>query len=103
MGGCVCTEANPSKDKNLEEQEKKESISLIQKQKGARKYDKKNNKVVIVGAGPAGIHMCSLLVKSGWNVSNITILEKTDRPCGKSYSVDDPDIFDSYKPVHELG
>ena len=47
--------------------------------------------VCIIGAGPAGIHMASLLIKMGYTPQQIVILEKTNRPCGKSLSIPDPD------------
>eukprot|EP00471_Norrisiella_sphaerica_P003667 CAMPEP_0184489040 /NCGR_PEP_ID=MMETSP0113_2-20130426/14241_1 /TAXON_ID=91329 /ORGANISM="Norrisiella sphaerica, Strain BC52" /LENGTH=528 /DNA_ID=CAMNT_0026872227 /DNA_START=8 /DNA_END=1594 /DNA_ORIENTATION=+ len=50
---------------------------------------KKSDRVVIVGAGPAGIHMASLLSKLGYN--SIKLLEKTDRHGGKSYTYMDED------------
>eukprot|EP01084_Bolivina_argentea_P073697 133722_1 len=66
---------------------------------------KQNSKVVIIGGGPAGIHMCSLLHKSGWNGNNITILEKSNRIGGKAYSVQDKGNGhnDDIGVVHEMG
>jgi len=49
----------------------------------------KNEKVVIIGAGPSGIHMSALLKESGF--SDVTILEKTDRVGGKSLTLYDDD------------
>ncbi|KAI0559202.1 Amine oxidase [Gracilaria domingensis] len=43
-----------------------------------------NDKIAIVGAGPAGLHMAYLLVEAGF--TNITILESTERAAGKSYT-----------------
>ena len=44
-----------------------------------------NNKIGIVGAGPAGIHMALLLKQKGFK--NIEILESSDRIGGKSYTI----------------
>lgn len=44
----------------------------------------KDHRVAVVGAGPAGIHMASLLKKYGY--SNVTVLERSDRIGGKSYT-----------------
>eukprot|EP00484_Ammonia_sp_Unknown_P030914 CAMPEP_0197024874 /NCGR_PEP_ID=MMETSP1384-20130603/5347_1 /TAXON_ID=29189 /ORGANISM="Ammonia sp." /LENGTH=645 /DNA_ID=CAMNT_0042453331 /DNA_START=24 /DNA_END=1957 /DNA_ORIENTATION=+ len=68
-------------------------------------------KVAIIGAGPAGIHMAALLIKQGYTADQIVILEKTNRACGKSYTLADPDNTDSKSSndyegqeiVHELG
>jgi len=46
---------------------------------------KKHHKIAVIGAGPAGIHMASLLKKRGYD--NVTILEKTNRIGGKSYTI----------------
>ena len=46
---------------------------------------KPRERVCIVGAGPAGIHMSLSLKKKGF--SNVTIFEKTGRVGGKSYDV----------------
>jgi hypothetical protein len=45
----------------------------------------KRHRIAVIGAGPAGIHMASLLKKRGY--TNVTILEKTNRIGGKSYTV----------------
>jgi thioredoxin reductase len=45
----------------------------------------KDSTVAIIGAGPAGVHMASLLKKAG--VANVKLLEKTARLGGKSYTV----------------
>lgn len=42
-------------------------------------------RIVVVGAGPSGLHMAFMLKKKGYR--NITILEKTDRVGGKSYTL----------------
>ena len=60
--------------------------------------DNPEQKYVIVGAGPAGIHMASILAKKG--CKNITILEKSDRIGGKACTVTDNDIDGV---VHEFG
>lgn len=53
------------------------------------------DKIGIVGAGPAGIHMALLLKRKGFK--NIEILEKTSRIGGKSQSI-------SYRgAIHEMG
>ena len=48
----------------------------------------KNAKIVIVGAGPAGLSMAWFLSKNGFH--NVTVLEKLGRVCGlcKSLTVD---------------
>eukprot|EP00924_Labyrinthula_sp_SR-Ha-C_P003467 augustus_masked-scaffold_15-processed-gene-10.66-mRNA-1 protein AED:0.35 eAED:0.57 QI:0/-1/0/1/-1/1/1/0/1160 len=48
-----------------------------------------NSKVLVVGAGPSGLHMAHLLISKGLPVENITILEKTDRYGGKTLSIED--------------
>lgn len=54
-----------------------------------------NDRIAIVGAGPAGIHMAYLLKKKGFN--SIVVLEKTNRVGGKSNTV-------KYRNVlHEMG
>mmetsp|Transcript_82512 Transcript_82512/g.163871 ORF Transcript_82512/g.163871 Transcript_82512/m.163871 type:complete len:639 (-) Transcript_82512:59-1975(-) len=45
----------------------------------------KGKKIVIIGAGPAGIHMASRLKHLGYN--SVTVLEKTDRVGGKSFTL----------------
>lgn len=64
-------------------------------QKGSVFADK-SKKIIIIGAGPAGIHMASLLTKAGFK--NITLLEKSNRICGKSKT-----FIDKYSIPHELG
>ena len=54
-----------------------------------------NDKIAIVGAGPAGIHMAYLLKKKGFQ--NINVYEKSDRIGGKSLTVTHRDTF------HEMG
>lgn len=57
-----------------------------------------HDKIVFVGAGPSSLHMAHLLHKRGF--SNITILEKSDRYGGKTYTVPHskhPDV------QHEMG
>ena len=49
----------------------------------------KNSRIIIIGAGPAGVHMSSLLAKKGY--TNITILEKSNRIGGKSWTLTDKD------------
>ena len=44
-----------------------------------------NDRIGIVGAGPAGIHMAYLLKKKGFN--NVVVLEKSKPIGGKSYKV----------------
>ena len=43
------------------------------------------DRVCIIGAGPAGLHMATLLKKL--NYANITIFEKTNRVGGMSFDV----------------
>ena len=45
-----------------------------------------NDRICVVGAGPAGIHMALSLKKKGYK--NITIFEKTDRVGGKCFDID---------------
>ena len=54
-----------------------------------------NDRIGIVGAGPAGIHMAYLLKKKGFN--NVVVLEGSERIGGKSLSVKYRDV------VHEMG
>ncbi len=44
----------------------------------------KHHNIAVIGAGPAGIHMASLLKKRGY--THVTVLEKTDRVGGKSFT-----------------
>ena len=53
------------------------------------------DKIAIVGAGPAGIHMAYLLKKKGFQ--NVGVYEKTDRIGGKSLTVEHRNTF------HEMG
>eukprot|EP01083_Nonionella_stella_P112309 330231_1 len=58
----------------------------------ARKVSKiPNRKICIIGAGPAGIHMASLLIKMGYSSDQIVLLEKDNRCCGKSMTRRDTD------------
>lgn len=50
----------------------------------AGKYVDINQRIAVVGAGPAGLHIARELQKRGF--TNITILEMTDRVGGKSYT-----------------
>jgi len=59
---------------------------------------KKGDKVLIVGAGPSGLHMAHLLTSKGY--TDITILEKTDRYGGKTVTIKDQVAPET---VHELG
>eukprot|EP01084_Bolivina_argentea_P133978 236406_1 len=103
--GIGATSCCTGDDNSGERERNLAKMHSAQKSKQEKERERKNAKVVIVGAGPAGIHMCSLLVKAGWDVNNITILEKTDRTAGKSYTVPDSgdgnDIPDEI--VHEMG
>lgn len=56
----------------------------------------KDDNICVIGAGPAGIHMSSLLVKHGYK--KITILEISDRIGGKSFTIRDKDDV-----PHEMG
>eukprot|EP01084_Bolivina_argentea_P062231 113783_1 len=76
-------------------------------------------KICIIGAGPAGIHMASLLIKIGYKSSQIILFEKTNRCCGKSMTIPDPqnckytlnekpnissvNNYCGYNIVHEMG
>jgi hypothetical protein len=51
----------------------------------------KNSPIAIIGSGPSGIHMASLLKKEGYQ--NITIFEKNDRIGGKTYSIESNGIY----------
>ena len=57
------------------------------------KGPKQNDKICIIGGGPAGIHMALSLKRKGY--PGITIFEKTNRVGGKSY---DSDIDGIYRP-----
>ena len=56
----------------------------------------KNAKIVVVGAGAAGINMSVRLKENGY--TNVTILEKTNRVGGKSFT-----IWDEFKTPHDMG
>lgn len=69
--------------------------------------ENKSSRIVIIGAGPAGIHMASLLKKQGF--TDVTILERNDKftqsddqtwnERGKSVTIKDKE----YNCVHEMG
>ncbi len=54
---------------------------------------KPKDKIAIVGAGPAGLHMAYLLKEGRFKkrFKKITIFEKSDRPAGKSYTLEKDD------------
>ena len=54
-----------------------------------------NDKIGIVGAGPAGIHMALLLKQKGFK--SVEVLESSDRIGGKSYTIIHRDV------PHEMG
>ena len=59
---------------------------------GPKSYD---DKIGIVGAGPAGIHMALLLKQKGFK--SVEVLESSDRIGGKSYTVMHRNV------LHEMG
>jgi hypothetical protein len=60
--------------------------SAVARGRASRKFPlTSSSRVAIIGGGPAGLHMASLLKKRG--VEDVTIFEKTDRVGGKSYTV----------------
>ena len=65
-----------------------------------RRFPRKTDKVVIIGAGPSGLHMAHLLVKNGHDLNNITIYEKTGRYGGKSLTISDKDAVNH---LHDNG
>jgi hypothetical protein len=66
-----------------------------------RGLPKKTDRVLVVGAGPSGLHMAHLL-RQRLGVKDITIVEKTGRIGGKTVSVPDRTNPD-HGIVHELG
>ena len=66
---------------------------------GARHLPKKTDRVLVVGAGPSGLHMAHLL-RTKVGVSDITIVERSNRYGGKTLTV--PDRTHE-GVVHELG
>ena len=44
----------------------------------------KHHRIAVIGAGPAGVHIASLLKRRGYN--DVTVLEKSSRIGGKSYT-----------------
>ena len=58
----------------------------------------RDDRIVVIGGGPAGVHMAYLLKTSGYR--DIVILEKEDRVGGKSFSYEH-ELGDKVK--HELG
>ena len=51
------------------------------------KLPKPGQRILIIGAGPSGLHMAHLLTQRGIKPGNITILEKSERYAGKTVSV----------------
>ena len=91
---------------------KEEKIAAQIATRGAKWTQNKNSRICIIGAGPAGIHMASLLKKQGFEY--VTILEKNPKQLteseqksekldwterGKSVTIYD----EEYECVHEVG
>ena len=65
--------------------------------------DNSNNqhRHVIIGGSIAGVHMATILAKKGYK--NITILEKSNRIGGKTFSIKDNNLIPGHTITHELG
>eukprot|EP00924_Labyrinthula_sp_SR-Ha-C_P009115 augustus_masked-scaffold_2-processed-gene-13.50-mRNA-1 protein AED:0.35 eAED:0.45 QI:0/-1/0/1/-1/1/1/0/1170 len=73
----------------VEMDRKMDAINHLLNRKYSPRLPKFDSKVLIVGAGPSGLHMAHLLIRKGLPVENISILEKTDRYGGKTLSIKD--------------
>ena len=93
----------PSKEQvsshsHIEMYEATEGLGLLSKYKRHNWIKDKESEIVIIGAGPAGIHMASILKRSGY--LNVTILEESNRFGGKCHTIKDDTHSDM---VHEMG
>eukprot|EP01083_Nonionella_stella_P026437 72776_1 len=90
MGACASKHPADHKPKSTIDEFTETSVSQSPESEViyARNVNKiPNRKICIIGAGPAGIHMASLLIKMGYTSEQIVLLEKENRCCGKFRSL----------------